>query len=321
MVIDGIDTKDISVVVQGAVDSINTPVCLASIRKYLPEAEIILSTWDGADVSKLDHDVLVMSKDPGGPLIDNVFQVRNNVNRQIISTKNGLKKSSRLYAIKIRSDMCFCGTQFLKVFGLFHQRNNTCRLLKQRVVINNLYCANPWKTNFCFHVSDWFFFGLRQDILNIFEIELQADEENMNWFSPFNRPKLDPVPTWNFRYIPEQYIWTSFLRKNGEKFKFDFFSDVTGFNIMLTELSFANNLIILDYENSGIKFLKFNPYKFDYTKQYSFNDWLGLFRKYCLYNDIDKIFRADSAHIQCVLRGGYYRPTFRICTNQDATAS
>ena len=46
MIINGIDTNDISVVVQGAIDQINTPKCLRSIRKRLPGAEIILSTWE-----------------------------------------------------------------------------------------------------------------------------------------------------------------------------------------------------------------------------------------------------------------------------------
>ena len=54
MIVNGIDTKDISVVVQGAVDKINTPKCLESIRKFLPCAEIVLSTWEGTDVTGLD---------------------------------------------------------------------------------------------------------------------------------------------------------------------------------------------------------------------------------------------------------------------------
>ncbi|TXJ44182.1 hypothetical protein EPJ70_08075 [Brachyspira aalborgi] len=63
MVINIIDTKDISVVVQGAIDKGYTPLCLKSIRKYLPESEIILSTWEGSDVENLDYDVLVLNKD------------------------------------------------------------------------------------------------------------------------------------------------------------------------------------------------------------------------------------------------------------------
>ena len=65
MIINGIDTNDISVVVQGAIDQINTPKCLRSIRKRLPGAEIILSTWEGSPIDGLDYDKLVLNKDPG----------------------------------------------------------------------------------------------------------------------------------------------------------------------------------------------------------------------------------------------------------------
>ena len=64
MLINNIDTKDISVVVQGAIDKGYTPLCLKSIIKYLPESEIILSTWEGSEVDNLDYDVLILSEDP-----------------------------------------------------------------------------------------------------------------------------------------------------------------------------------------------------------------------------------------------------------------
>ena len=52
-----IDSKDISVIVQGPINKKETPKCLKSIRKFLPEAEIILSTWQGTDISNLDYDI------------------------------------------------------------------------------------------------------------------------------------------------------------------------------------------------------------------------------------------------------------------------
>ena len=55
-----IKSEDISVVVQGAIDKFNTPKCLKSIRKVLPRAEIVLSTWEKSDVNGLDYDILVL---------------------------------------------------------------------------------------------------------------------------------------------------------------------------------------------------------------------------------------------------------------------
>ena len=78
-----IKSKDISVVVQGAINSEVTPKCLESIRKYLPEAEIILSTWEGSDVVGLDYDKLVLNKDPGTFIYkrSNGAITENNMNR------------------------------------------------------------------------------------------------------------------------------------------------------------------------------------------------------------------------------------------------
>lgn len=54
-----VSKHDISVVVQGAIDPHLTPMCLQSIRKHLPGAEIILSTWQNSRVDGLNYDKLV----------------------------------------------------------------------------------------------------------------------------------------------------------------------------------------------------------------------------------------------------------------------
>src|ERR1700722_6259048 len=114
-----LSARDISVVVQGPIASkgpgkISTAECVESIRRCLPGAEVILSTWEGADVSDLDFDVLVKSQDPGPQFRpDGVFF---NLNRQIVSTLGGLKKVTRLYAVKMRSDSQLTHIGFLAHF-------------------------------------------------------------------------------------------------------------------------------------------------------------------------------------------------------------
>jgi hypothetical protein len=49
----GIKPTDISIVVQGAVNTNYTLRCLKSIRACLPDSKIILSTWKGSDLSCL----------------------------------------------------------------------------------------------------------------------------------------------------------------------------------------------------------------------------------------------------------------------------
>lgn len=86
------DDHQLGVVISGPIigtmqdKSLFTREACASARTMLPNAEIILSTWENEDVSGLDYDVLVCNKDPGAN--------EGNVNRQICSRMGGVKKSS-----------------------------------------------------------------------------------------------------------------------------------------------------------------------------------------------------------------------------------
>ncbi|MFN3393310.1 MAG: WavE lipopolysaccharide synthesis family protein, partial [Candidatus Thermochlorobacter sp.] len=99
-----VETSDISIVVQGPIVSNKdfypngwTNEALRRMRIHFPGAEIILSTWKGSNVDGLDYDVVVFNDDPGSAMSRNRPY---NVNRQIVSTKNGLAKASRKYALK-----------------------------------------------------------------------------------------------------------------------------------------------------------------------------------------------------------------------------
>jgi hypothetical protein len=280
-----INSKNISIVVQGAIDKELTPKCLKSIRKYLSKATIILSTWENSDIKYLDYDMLVESIDPGAEICDDVYNIRNNVNRQIVSTKNGLKIVKTNYAMKLRSDMKLKNTNFLKFFGKYDGfRNEICKIFKNRIIINNLYCADPVDTTFPLHISDWVQFGLIEDLLRLWDIPLQEEPEGSRYFFNKEKPTGDKNPTWLFRYIPEQYIWKSCLNKNNISTNINYYSDLNPENLKLTEISFSNNTVILDYKNYGIEFLKYDPYKWDYTKQMNYSKWLGLYIKYCNIN-------------------------------------
>ena len=88
----------ISVVIQGPLHRSLAPTrgidaCVASVRKHLPHAEIIVSTWADEDLSDIDADHIVTSADPGVLLDFNGN--RHNTNRQIVSTVAGIQASSR----------------------------------------------------------------------------------------------------------------------------------------------------------------------------------------------------------------------------------
>ena len=277
-----INSNEISVVLQGAFDKRLTLEAIQSIKAFLPKCELILSTWEGTRLPSIEVSKLVLSKDPGFEILDDKYNVKNNVNRQIVSTKNGILASSRKYVLKLRSDVILTSLRFIEEFSKDSVRRcGEYKILKQRVVINNLYCANGRKTKFLFHVSDWCFFGLREDVLNIFDIPLAPEPMTSRYFENKPRPKYDPIPSWLFQFIPEQYIWLSFLNKNFIYPKVSYFCSFSEDLLAQSEKIFANNLIILNYENFGIKFKKFCPYKWDYFCQYTHLDWLKMCKKYC----------------------------------------
>lgn len=243
-----ITSKDISVVVQGAIIEKETEKCLKSIRKFLPDAEIILSTWEGSDVTGLTYDKLVLSKDPGGADLKPLTTKLYNTNRQIISTKNGLDKATRPFALKLRTDSGIKNLNFIKAFEFASQkivsREIKYCVFKERVVIDSYYTRDPELSyqGYHFHPSDMWYFGLCEDLKALFDIPLQTEYIiNVN-----STPKI--------RLSPEQYIWITFLQKLGKPVGLQHLGDLNPKYKEATIKGLINNFFVLDRDKCGIKF-------------------------------------------------------------------
>ena len=249
-----IDNSEISVIVQGTIDNINTPKCLQSIRKHFPESEIILSTWEGSNVEHLDFDKVIFNKDPGN--FDMSPYEKNNVERQIISTVSGLLLSKRLYALKIRSDISLTSNSFIKYFHKFNNFDNEWHFLQQRIIIPSMITRDPryWESPMC--PSDWCSFGLRSDMLSLWNNNFLSDDDK-KWFLDKQKPYLVTkfYPHLTARFNPEQIIWIGFINKF-KRTHIDHMFDINDFSMEETLKSYANNLIILSEKQFGIKFLK-----------------------------------------------------------------
>ena len=160
-----LQSRDVSIVVQGVINEY-TKECLLSIRKNFPNAQIILSTWVNSEIDDLDYDKVVFSEDPGASIIDDVSGTLNNVNRQIISTKSGLKQAERKYVLKTRTDIIWNDDNILNYFALYDEGYNS-KHFHNRVLICNYYTRNPSVLPLPFHISDWIAFGLNEDIIYI----------------------------------------------------------------------------------------------------------------------------------------------------------
>ncbi len=249
-----ISSNDISVVVQSnTYDKQETEKCLKSVRKYLPDAEVILSTWEGCDVDHLDYDVLVTGKDPGGVDMLPIINETNNVNRHIISTINGLKKANRKYILKLRADLTLNGSGFLSCFNnpivQNLKREKEYSIFNNRIITDSCFTRNSeynscTQIGLCFHPSDLWFFGEKDDLETLFDIPLQE-----KFIAEVNGQK--------FQYrTPEQYTWTSCLEKHNWHIYMDTCLYNTPYTCEISLKSIVNNFFILNHNKTGIQFPK-----------------------------------------------------------------
>ena len=273
--------SEISVVIQGAIDKNITFYVLHSIRKLFPNGEVILSTWEGSDVSGLNFDKVVFSKDPGYVILDEVGNVPNNINRQIVSTRKGLEQASNPYCLKIRTDVLLENIDFLNEFNKWDKIAPPLHV-KNRILICNYYTRNPRIYPLPFHPSDWVLFGTTEDLRKYFSAPLEHESE-IQWFKTHKREQTGFYTNLLTRYTPEQYICINFLRRF-EKVDFDCFYDASKDNIIQTERMLAENFVVLDYQKQfGINFTKYNPNRYlEKSSLISHKYWKQLFNEYCL---------------------------------------
>ncbi len=248
--------REISVVVQGAVNKCETARCLKSLRIYLPEAQVILSTWKGSDTQGLDYDECVLSEDPGSIGFhyykDKV--VPYNFNRQLVSTVAGLAAAERKYALKMRTDFYLKGNKFLCYFDFYPARNAEFNYFRHRVIVPSVFSRRfSDGTGFPlpFHPSDFFFFGLKEDVRDYFShCEFLSKAEGCEWQYKFSHRK--PYLSETGRYTPEQHLCLAWLEWHGMKPDYEDFSDWSEDVLCLSDKILFNNFIFLNPAAIGV---------------------------------------------------------------------
>ena len=314
-----IDSGDISVVVQGVIDAHLTPLCLRGIRKSLPNAEIILSTWKGASIEGLDFDVLVLSDDPGEHKIadyDLKVEYKRNLPRQLLTTQRGIEKAQKLYILKIRSDIILNDSEFLQHYNTYCDFEEKYRAFNSRILTTNYYTKHSYRSEWLFHPSDWIAFGARDDINLLYDIPIPLDPIENNFFFVDNEniPKTKGECRYSARYCSEQYIFVNCLRKKSY-FGFHDCADVTDQLRHESEQYLVNNFVVLDYGSQfNISFLKFDPDSGRHIERinnngkllrdiYSFSEWEALYNKCCRRPDLGQEKKIDMGDISVVVQG------------------
>ena len=280
----GARPQDVSFVLQGPVERLGaggTIAACAAIREHFPGAEIVVSTWEGTNTRGLDCDVLVASPDPGGT---GRATYNPNTNRLIVSSLAGVRAAGRPLVVKLRSDMQFRSDALLTHWGRWEERVDELCVFERRILVPNLFARRPsYLAPFPLHPSDWAFFGTRGDVERLFDVPLMRRDETTAPGEPEGLSNLycfvPDLPT----YTPEQWIWVHALRRAHPGLALDHVFDLTPETLRLTELSFANNLAILDtYAQFGVVTPKYpwaNRLYSDPTL-YQHDQWLELYRRH-----------------------------------------
>ena len=287
-----INNSDITFVLQGPVcgmpgrphDQNITCDSIASIRKYFPSSRIIVSTWVNQPTAHLDYDRLVVSEDPGPTVVGYGKTARNpkinNVNRQIVSTLNGLRRVETKYAVKVRSDIVFNSDVFKIFFEKYPARDSRYVISKKRIVGSSCYAREYYLgLPIAFHPSDFFFFGLLDDLILLWDVPLIEDYKFRRLY--FGKSQSIGFP--GDSLVPEQIIFLSFVNKiksmsishflGGGRREQDFSKRVI-----------VNNIVTIESEKLGLDVLdRFNKpdSMFDGCFNYSLSRWEELYKKFC----------------------------------------
>lgn len=153
-------------------------------KKHFKDAIVILSTWEGEDLSaiaEIEHSevYVILSKKPNNPGI-------SNINFQIESSRRGIEKARQLgahYILKTRTDQrMYAPNALYYLFSLVksYKLSLNVHLQKERLVGVSL---NTFKYRM-YGLSDMFLYGNAQDISNFWRVNFDeraaVDTENLS---------------------------------------------------------------------------------------------------------------------------------------------
>ncbi|WP_118986072.1 HAD-IA family hydrolase [Photorhabdus sp. CRCIA-P01] len=296
-----INSRDISVVVQGQINSgiynkeqiTWTEKCLSELRDLFPDAELILSTWNDTNLKEeYDVDILVKNKPISAVYYDEFLGIYDNTNRQIVTTIEGLKKATRKYTLKIRTDTVLFKKDFLDYFNLYNKRNSEYSIFDSRIVASAVYAkkyagSDSAITKQLFQPSDIILFGNTSDLIKLYDIPLNAIDDS-RYFKYLDKPCLDVYTHMLSRYTPEQHIFISCLRKAGKEIYWPHRLFITDSLQEESERYICDNYVFLDQSIWGFE-LK------GHIKQRLLDDfvWNGLYRYKVWLQDYNKYYHAD----------------------------
>ena len=287
-------SNEISVVIQGRIEKNTTKKCLESIKKFLPDAEIILSTWKNCSLEEIKdlYNVLVLNIDPGATIFETKENKTNSINRIIVSSKNGIEKATKKYVLRLRSDLILKNANILKLKDNFNTRDDKFSLFKQRIFAYDIFsikydCKKNLKQRMLFHISDWCYLGLKEDLLKLFDLPLVSEPEFSRYFENREKPFNDMHKERLWKMSPEQYFTSENAKKIIKNLDFKNYLDITSENINISEGFIINNFRVFSTSEWGIEtnkklYKKIKMFMHSPFNYYSKSEQLKDYKKYCL---------------------------------------
>ena len=283
-----IKKKDITVVVQGPYFKNITGIVLNNIYKNFKDSELIFSTYKGEKIDKKYKKKFKIIYNKILPKTPNSLEplMYYNYFGHVRTSLNGIKKSSKNYILKTRSDIVYNNSSFLNFFNKFSFFDKKYKILKKRVIISSHYTIDPRKNPLPIHFSDWFFFGLKSDLKKIFNQKYMSKENKKVplWFLKREKPKFF-FNQYMCKYRAEQNLMINFLKKFiNINLKHGYDHNIK--NVILTEKILANNFIVMNPNLISYKCLRHQNFDNNQDLVYfneliTFKKWQKIYKKYC----------------------------------------
>jgi hypothetical protein len=213
------DLKDCSLLIQGPFHQ-NSIIGINYLGDFF--GEIVYSTYPVSDElydflkdNNIEERTKLIINDNNKPrhvLPDNVGLIQQNLHKQVISTYNGLKKCTKKYVLKMRSDEYYLGLDKITDF-----------VKEDKINFVNIFFRHF--NRFPYHPSDHMFLAEKSVLVDVFDILHRSCYVNFEEFTL--RTCQDP----NVQLFAEQAICLAFLHKLTGGIKIPF-HDID-YNVML----------------------------------------------------------------------------------------
>jgi len=296
-----ITSTDITVVIQGLLyrdheEGDLAARCITSIRRHLPQAEIIISTWHHQDVNGLENDKIIYSDEPPG--LADINGNTNNIFRQIASTRSGIEAASRPYILKFRADHFLNNDNIATVRD--YPATLSAKIFKQPITLTNFFVRNPVHLPILFHVSDLVQFGRKEDMLDLWSAPLPDIKDIRHRKLPKFRVFGYFAGYTSFSQVPEQTLTLCWLKKHGYEIQLPHACYTTYPLFKLWEQLLTDHFHVLNWQRSGVEYPERFHYSF-YTRHANYTE-----------EDLDGV--------RSSLRGKFYRLRYvRLLLNKYFT--